>query len=116
MARSVPSAAVAWYTLASLPVLTQPLICPTTPLLSSLNRMMRVLRSSTCSAVARSPLSRSRTRSESCLRFASCSTLAAPLGTRGPPYGSRLILLPYLPESSFDWFWYLERLEPWAFG
>jgi len=40
-ARSAPPAPVAWYTLASLPVLTQPLISPRKPLFSILNSTWR---------------------------------------------------------------------------
>ena len=58
IALSVPSLAVAWYTLASLPVLIAPFTSDNIPLLSRRYRIMRVRGSSTCSTVALWDLSR----------------------------------------------------------
>jgi len=49
-----PSLPSAWYTFASLPVLTHPLMLLSVPALSSLKSSRRVRGSSTCSVVARS--------------------------------------------------------------
>mmetsp|Transcript_60366 Transcript_60366/g.191754 ORF Transcript_60366/g.191754 Transcript_60366/m.191754 type:complete len:237 (-) Transcript_60366:103-813(-) len=101
-ARSFSSSVPAWYTLASLPVDTQPLMVLKMPLLSILNRTMRVRGSIACSTVARSLLSTTFRRAASCFLSDWRTLLATPPVMRAVSAAlSAASLGWYLPTDTF---------------